>query len=108
MTCTIFSLNSRNRSASGALPHNPHRNSACGPSWRTSIPQTAFIHVCPPLVQFLNTPLCLPLCIWKWYIEEYIYLVTCILKYIHVFGCRLAVLERNDYVLLSLRFPTYA
>src|SRR6218665_846473 len=46
MTCTKFSLNSRNRSASGTLPLNPHKNSASGPSWRTSVPQTLFI--CPP------------------------------------------------------------
>jgi len=46
MICTRFSLNSRNRSASGALPHNLHRSSASGPSKRTSVPQTPFI--CPP------------------------------------------------------------
>ena len=46
MKCTRFSLNSRNRSASGASPHNPHKSYASGLSWRTSIPQTIFI--CPP------------------------------------------------------------
>src|SRR6218665_1637103 len=46
MTCTRFSLNSRNRSASWALPQNPHKSSTSGASWRTSVPQTPFI--CPP------------------------------------------------------------
>src|SRR6218665_3702895 len=46
MTCTRFSLNSRNRSASEVLLHNFYRSSASEPSWRTSVPQTPFI--CPP------------------------------------------------------------
>ena len=36
-------------------PQNPYRSPASGPSWSTYVPQTPFI--CPPLVEFLNTPL---------------------------------------------------
>ena len=46
MACTRFSLNFRNRSASGASPHNTLMSSASGPSRRTSVPQTP--SVCPP------------------------------------------------------------
>src|SRR6218665_1319471 len=38
-----------------ASPHKQNRSSAPGPSRRTSVPQTSL--KCPPLVQFLNTPL---------------------------------------------------
>src|SRR6218665_2358930 len=48
MTCTRFSLNSRNRSAYGALLPNPHRSSA-------SIDQAGGIQLLRPL---LYVPLC--------------------------------------------------
>jgi len=66
MTCARFSLNSRNRSASGVLLHNPHRSSASEHSWRTSFPQTPFIGPPPyPISKYATAP-----CICKWKVSH--------------------------------------
>src|SRR6218665_3275169 len=60
MTCARFSLNSRNRSASGASPQvnprSPHRSSTFGVSTQLEdfrLSYSSFMHV-HPLIQFLN------------------------------------------------------
>src|SRR6218665_1668434 len=55
MTCTGFSLNSRNRSVSEASPQNPHSCSASTPAG--GLPFLRPILYVHPLVQFLNAPL---------------------------------------------------
>src|SRR6218665_2634285 len=53
MTCTRFSLNSRNRSASGALPQNPIGALPLDPAG--GLPFLRSLLYVHPLVQFLNT-----------------------------------------------------
>src|SRR6218665_3862640 len=102
MTCTRFSLNSRNRSASGAKTQNPigalTLNQAEGLSFLRPL---LYVH---PLVEFLNTPLYIYIYIYIifkndiYHVYIYIYMHICLYIYVCMYCTIYTLIYMYTYI----------